>query len=220
MKKSLFLGLFLLQALFMSAQYSIKVEPFTLAPGASADDEENPAYFEISINYGEEEQARQCQFNMVLPEGITVPEGYIELDENRFPMQKDGRQTIQPFTVSSQLQNDGSVQVIISTQKNFYFTGNEGVALRAYCNVDENMQEGEYEISIYNGVIAIKDAPGGGPDGLVSSTIIKVEKNISDGIRSINADGTTGDVYNTAGQRVSRTTKGLYIQNGKKVVKK
>lgn len=50
--------------------------------------------------------------------------------------------------------------------------------------------------------------------------VIYVEKNITDGIRGINANGTTGDVYNTAGQRVSRTTKGLYIQNGKKFIVK
>lgn len=40
------------------------------------------------------------------------------------------------------------------------------------------------------------------------------------GIRDITIDGENGNVYNTAGQRVSRTTKGLFIQNGKKVVKK
>jgi hypothetical protein len=58
----------------------------------------------------------------------------------------------------------------------------------------------------------------GGSDWFWS--VIYVVTNSTVGIHSINADGTNGDIYNTAGQRVSRTSKGLYIQNGKKVVKK
>ncbi|MCR4995075.1 MAG: chitobiase/beta-hexosaminidase C-terminal domain-containing protein [Bacteroidales bacterium] len=38
------------------------------------------------------------------------------------------------------------------------------------------------------------------------------------GISGVEAQGAQGKVYNIAGQRVSKTTKGLYIVNGKKVV--
>lgn len=218
MKKIFFLGIFMLQAALMSAQYSIEIAPFTVAPGASADDEENPACFNIDINYGEEEEANMVQFNMFLPEGITIPDGYIELDPTRFPEKKEGRNMIQPFVVGQVPQSDGSLLITITTQKAYFFTGNTGAALNVYFNVDENMAEGEYEIKIDRGVIAIKGAEGGGPAGIESVNKVTVSNTV--GIRNINADDQNAPVYNTAGQRVSRTTKGLFIQNGKKVVKK
>ena len=58
-----------------------------------------------------------------------------------------------------------------------------------------------------------------GGDGWFNN-LIYVVTNSTVGIRGINVDGTNGDIYNTAGQRVVKAGKGLYIQNGKKVVKK
>jgi len=40
------------------------------------------------------------------------------------------------------------------------------------------------------------------------------------GINSINAADSKAPVYNVAGQRVSKTQKGVYIQNGKKIAVK
>ncbi len=46
------------------------------------------------------------------------------------------------------------------------------------------------------------------------------ENNIATGINSIAAEAAQGKVYNLAGQRVSKATKGLYIVNGKKTLVK
>jgi len=220
MKKILFLGLFLFQAALMSAQYSININPFEVAPGASSDDDDSVC-FDININYGAEEQANMVQFNMFLPEGISIPDGYIELDEDRFPLRREGRKDVQPFTVGQATQSDGSILVTITTTSTtpYYFVGNTGAALKAYFIVDANMPEAEYEIKIDRGIIAIDGAEGGGPSGITSTTKVTVS-NTATGIRSINADGTNDPVYNTAGQRVKHVGKGLYIQNGKKVVRK
>jgi len=40
------------------------------------------------------------------------------------------------------------------------------------------------------------------------------------GISEVNAEAASGEIYNLAGQRVSKAVKGLYIQNGKKVLVK
>ena len=40
------------------------------------------------------------------------------------------------------------------------------------------------------------------------------------GISEVNAEAATGEIYNLAGQRVSKAVKGLYIQNGKKILVK
>ncbi|MBP5765055.1 MAG: hypothetical protein J6W47_08060, partial [Bacteroidales bacterium] len=40
------------------------------------------------------------------------------------------------------------------------------------------------------------------------------------GISEVNAEAASGEIYNLAGQRVSKAVKGLYIQNGKKILVK
>ena len=59
------------------------------------------------------------------------------------------------------------------------------------------------------------------PDELLSNGFnLTCELDGTVGIRDIRANGEDGKIYNTAGQRVVKAGKGLYIQNGKKVVKK
>ena len=53
---------------------------------------------------------------------------------------------------------------------------------------------------------------------LVNGYLIKVEP--ATGIQSMKISATNGAVYNLAGQRVEKATKGIYIQNGKKFIVK
>ncbi|MBP5339095.1 MAG: hypothetical protein J6Z14_07320 [Prevotella sp.] len=217
MKKLLFLGALLMQAAMASAQYSIEVEPFTTKPGVTTDDGQT---MNIIINYGEEEQANMAQFNITLPAGMTFDEGAFELDEERFPEYKVGRKMVQPFAVSYNEQADGSTIVVVKTDEDYFFTGSTGVALYAYFLTDENMPEGEYEIKIDRGVLAIPTAAGGGPSGLTSVTKIAVSS--TDAIRNITIDAENQKVYTVGGQRVASKNlkKGIYVVDGKKVTVK
>ena len=217
MKKILFVGALLMQAAIASAQYSIEVEPFTTKPGVTFEDGE---VMNILINYGENEQANMAQFNITLPEGMVFDEGAFELDEERFPEVKVGRKMEQKFSVSYNAQADGSTIVVVKTDEDYFFTGNKGVALHAYFLTDENMKEGEYEIKIDRGVIAIPTAPGGGPSGISSVTKIAVSN--TNAIRDINVDAANQKVYTVGGQRVTSKNlkKGIYVVDGKKVTVK
>lgn len=53
---------------------------------------------------------------------------------------------------------------------------------------------------------------------LVNGYLIKVEK--ATGIQSVKVQQNNGAIYNLAGQRVEKATKGIYIQNGKKYIVK
>ena len=53
---------------------------------------------------------------------------------------------------------------------------------------------------------------------LVSGYLIKVEQ--ATGIQNVKISATNGAIYNIAGQRVEKATKGIYIMNGKKVIVK
>ena len=209
-KKIIIPSLLLLHAAMAAAQYSIEAKPFTTLPGIVADD---AAYMEICINYGAEEQANMAQFNISLPEGMTLDEesGAFELDETRFPEYKVGRQTVQPFSVSSASQADGTTLVAITTMQDYWFQGNTGTALRIYYLTDSEMPLGEYEVKIDRGVIAIPAAEGNGPSGLSSITKVIVGDPV--GIRSANASGKASvkDAYTADGRRRSATTKGLNI---------
>lgn len=211
MKKKLILPALLLQAAVASAQYSIEVKPFETIPGIVAEDAE---YMEICINYGAEEKANMAQFNITLPQGMTLDEesGAFELDATRFPTYKVGRQeNVQPFTVNSEPRDDGSVFVTITTQGDYWIMGNSGTCLRAYYLTAADMQPGEYEVKIENGVIAIPAAEGNGPADLSSTTKVTV-KDDAVGISSHTvASATTVAVYSIDGRRKHATAKGLSI---------
>ena len=53
---------------------------------------------------------------------------------------------------------------------------------------------------------------------LVNGYLIKVEP--TTGIQNVKISATNGAIYNLAGQRVEKATKGIYIQNGKKYIVK
>jgi len=102
------------------------------------------------------------------------------------------------------------------------FKGNDGALLKCPISVNADVAEGVYELQLTEIVIA------GDPDekliakNLASETTATIKVNVGDGtgINSINAEDSKAPVYNMAGQRVSKTQKGVYIQNGKKVAVK
>jgi len=100
------------------------------------------------------------------------------------------------------------------------FKGNDGALLKCPISVSADVEDGVYELQLQEVLV-------GEPDGLIvrniaseETAIIKVTVGDGTGINSINADDVNAPVYNVAGQRVSKTQKGVYIQNGKKVAVK
>ena len=102
------------------------------------------------------------------------------------------------------------------------FKGNDGALLQCPVSVGADVEDGRYELSLTEVVIA------GEPDenliakNLASETTAVIVVNVGDGtgINSINANDSKAPIYNVAGQRVSKAQKGVYIQNGKKVAVK
>ena len=69
--------------------------------------------------------------------------------------------------------------------------------------------------------IVLKDFAVSAKDGVQTgfSGTVEVVPVVGTGINAINTDNANESVYNLKGQRVEKAGKGLYIQNGKKVVK-
>jgi hypothetical protein len=55
---------------------------------------------------------------------------------------------------------------------------------------------------------------------VIEGTTVSEDGGFVDGINQAEADASSGEVYNLQGIRVKKATKGVYIQNGKKVVVK
>lgn len=90
------------------------------------------------------------------------------------------------------------------------FEGNEGVAMIIPITIADDVAEGVYTIQLYKGQV----------DDLVDGTAnIPVGVGMATGITTATADDANAPIYNVAGQIVSKAQKGIYIQNGKKVLK-
>ena len=154
-----------------------------------------------------------AEFFLYLPEGITVQ--YDE-DEEDYVYEKNSDMLIKSHSVGISRRADGSFYVLVKNESGKEFKKTSGAYLTLTLEATADFA-GSGEAQMTDIHLVKLDASKFQSVTENSFTIGDAE---TVGIRSINADGQNAPVYNTAGQRVSRTTKGLFIQNGKKVVKK
>ena len=108
----------------------------------------------VSVEMNNTVEATGFQFDIVLPEGITVAtdeDGFylIELSEERTTSKKTD-------FFSSALQDDGSVRVMCSSTNSYTFDGSTGEVCTITLNIGENVADGNYPIIFKN--IEISDA--------------------------------------------------------------
>ena len=125
----------------------------------------------VSVEMNNTVNATGFQFDIVLPEGITVAtdgDGFylIALSETRTTSKKTD-------FFSSALQTDGSVRVMCSSTQSYTFSGNEGEVCTIQLNIAPNVADGNYPIIFNN--IEISDA------GAVAHRVSKVEGTLTVG---------------------------------------
>ena len=114
---------------------------------------------------------------------------------------------------------NGDYYVLLSDNSGYEFYEANGYLISLTVKMEEGVAEGSYPADIKE--IVIDDVTG--KVHLVSASEGSFNITVGGstvGIRDMRANGEDGKIYNTAGQRVVKAGKGLYIQNGKKVVKK
>ena len=189
----------------------------------------------VNMNYTTDVEVVGWNFYLVLPDGIDL--AYDEDEEDYI------------YTVSSDLhkkalRNGFGIKVtegdyrddalnraglttgkvymlyIIDTANMTPMTKTTGQLLTITLHADETALE------VCNGYIvniALTDAANNSLDlgNIANSEFnIKVEGGVATGINDLNADNSNGAVYNLGGLRVKNPVKGIYVKNGKKVVKK
>ncbi|MBP5569647.1 MAG: leucine-rich repeat protein [Prevotella sp.] len=165
----------------------------------------------VSVDMTNTEGIQGLQCSIDLPEGLsfaTKSNGKIDISNNTD--RGDG------FTLSSSLQEDGSLTVATVNFEGDSYYGNSGTIFTFKITADENLAAGDYEIQIRDIVlssgVAIKPSDASGKVTVSNSET---------GLQIIESDSNQSDsIYNLNGQRVNNPSRGIYIVNGRKVIVK
>ena len=191
----------------------IFIAPFTATAGTKT---------AISIEMKNTAAIRGFQFDLYLPEGMTVvksAKGKIQgkLSEGRLPDEDE-----HDLTFSQQA--DGAIRFLCSSQYDETFTGTSGELATLQVEIASDMANGDHAIQLKNMKLTETDISKYYTSDLIESTVT-IEGGATMGIIAIDNDQLTntneaGAWYTIDGRRLtSRPAKaGLYIHNGKKVV--
>lgn len=159
-------------------------------------------------------EIRGFQFDLYLPEGVTVNESSqgkiqgVKLNENRLPEDDE-------HTLTYSVQQDDAVRFLCGSQYQDTFTGNDGEIITLQVNISETVQEGEFPIILKQMKLSESDISKSYETEYVEGTL----NIVTAGINSINREAVTDNrYYNLNGQRLTNPVKGINIINGQKVV--
>lgn len=108
----------------------------------------------MSVKMNNEVAMTGFQFDMVLPEGITVPKDEDGFDLIELSTERTTAKRTDYF--NSAVQPDGSIRVMCSSTKSYTFNGNEGEVATVQLNIADTIEPGEYTVVLNN--IVMSDA--------------------------------------------------------------
>lgn len=185
----------------------IYVAPATIAPDIDGTE------VTLSICMNNTAEIRGFQFDMYLPEGITAKtnnKGKIiaSLSSDRLD-EGDGH------TLNVTPQADGALRFLCGSMDDETFLGNSGEIATIKVSI-EGVSEGSYPVVLKAMKLTETDISKFYEADEVSTTLII---STTTDIHSVQFAQQFSPIYDLQGRRVNNTKKGLYIQNGKKVVK-
>ena len=187
----------------------IYIEPFSATAGEQ---------IELSIKMKNTAAIRGFQFDLYLPEGMTVvksSKGKIQgtLNADRLPDEDEHQLTFSE-------QPDGAIRFLCSSQYDETFTGNDGELITLKVKVAAGMADGDYPIQMKKMKLTETDI-----SKFYEAELIETMVTIGDGtsgISNVNVNDNDNRYYTLDGQLLQGkpTQKGVYIVNGRKVVMK
>jgi len=202
-KLMMFMGAMLL-VLGTSAQTTLKIEPFSIAPG------ENKT---IAMNLANpDNDFCAFQFDLQLPSGISV--GYDE-QKGKYMASLAAVRNGSDHGIRLSKINDNTYRFVCFSAGNISLKGTEGALVEITLSAAADIESGELTGNIVNA----KFTPKKGKSTVFDN--IPFNFTSTTGIRTISVDADGNEVsYDLNGRRVNETQKGVLIQNGKKVVVK
>ncbi len=168
----------------------------------------------VSFSMKNSAEIRGFQFDLYLPEGITVVKSAKERVQGSLSASRLPDEDEHDLTFSEQ--PDGAIRILCSSQYDETFTGNDGEIITLNVKVDSEMEAGDYPIYLRNMKLTETDISKYYEHSQIETTVtIGSATGINEVKHETNSDG---GCYNLNGQRVTQPTKGMYIVNGRKVV--
>jgi hypothetical protein len=194
----------------MAQTCTISAADFDIAAG------DTPGYLEILINQ-DGTSVNGCGTVIELPEGLSVRK-YWDDDDEAWKDDFESPAAKSAFTVMLVASDENPNKMTLAVASvSATFKTSTNVLARIGLLADKNVAK--------NGANEIKIGPTSfniGTTSVYPQETFTVIANVTGavGINGINAADSKAPVYNLAGQRVSKTQKGVFIQNGKKVAVK
>jgi hypothetical protein len=174
------------------------------------------AYFEVMLETENVDAVSGIQFYFSLPEGVTIAQVYDEDEEGyvtdvTFPIAKKAHQ------VGIKATADGYM-VYLGGDKSLSYKAATNPVAKIGISVAATATDGTYDVVFNKAALSDKSTPIQSFE--VADFTSKLTITGGTGINDIKALDSKAPVYNLAGQRVSKTQKGVYVQSGKKVAVK
>ena len=176
-----------------------------------ADIEMNPGETkEIQLLMANTNEVKGSQGNIKLPAGLSFVKktnGKVDVTNNN--------DRAEDFTLSCQIQDDGSMTFAHYSGDGFAYEGNNGGIFTFKIKADENATAGTYSIDLSGVVLSID---GVGYDIPERTSLLTVMG--TNGILPVVNDNDNGNYYTLDGRKLNGkpTQKGVYIHHGTKVV--
>lgn len=122
---------------------TLTVSPFTINAGETIE--------VLAVMESPYDDFCQAQFDIVLPDGITIPTRngrYYVLGAPDGVIAYDGESYSHQITAA--LQDDGSIRVVCLSSSNTRFVSSSGTLVRIRLQADENIYTGKYELQLKN----------------------------------------------------------------------
>ena len=176
----------------------IYIEPIEVSCGQTA---------EVSVKMKNSIAATGFQFNMYLPEGVSMVEdadGFCDVS-----LSTARTTTNKTNTFDASIVSNGSLMVLAASTKNYAFSGNDGEVARINLDIAEDLEEGEYPLILRN--IEITDASGTPYRVAYLKTTLTVS---SYKIGDVNADGSVSvaDFSAIASHILENTPAGFVVK--------
>ncbi|MDY4161087.1 MAG: leucine-rich repeat protein, partial [Prevotella sp.] len=174
---------------------------------------------ELSVRMRNASDIRGFQFDLYLPEGVTMANNAkASLSSDRLAAGDAHMLMVNEMT-------DGAVRFLCSSMNDESFAGGDGEIATLTVNIADNVANGDYDVVVKNAIMTETDISRSYEADNIKSTLTVLDQT---GVETVTEDNERrdGSIYTVGGQLVGKkaTTnqlrKGIYIRNGKKFVVK
>ena len=174
---------------------------------------------ELSVRMKNASDIRGFQFDLYLPEGVTIA------NNAKASLSSDRLAAGDAHTLMADEMTDGAVRFLCSSMNDESFAGGDGEIATLTVNIADNVANGDYDVVVKNAIMTETDISRSYEADDIKSTLTVLDQT---GVETVTADDEhrDGTIYTVGGQLVgkksttSQLRKGVYIRNGKKIVVK